>query len=438
MPWLSCLNPFNLSAILSVQHVVSLVALSTRGNAKVQSFDEALLVALPALPIMQRWTSLVQSAKHQVYMSLVHDPFLNLSIEHYLLQKSPPSSTTLFLYINSPCVVIGRNQNPWLEVNLQLLEKSKKATAAKASLHALQNVEIVRRRSGGGAVFHDGGNVNYSVICPPDAFTRDKHAEMVSKAIRTFNDRARVNERHDIVLDVGPPLPQSKVPSESDMHKTRYSQPRQSLKISGSAYKIIRNRCLHHGTCLVASPNLSVVSQYLRSPARPFMKAKGVESVPSPVGNASISESRRPMREKVLDIKTHTDRFQVQVVKAFADLYGLDGQRIQNLLSQRTSETSFRSEGDLAAGFIGNEALDVQEVAKGVEELKVCLMKVWETYSLTLGYFQSLQWTYGQTPQFTLSSHSIEEDDRERPPLPAELPASVSQLMFLARCSILH
>ncbi|PNH32867.1 hypothetical protein BJF96_g3933 [Verticillium dahliae] len=63
----------------------------------------------------------VATARTQVYISRSSDPFLNLSIEHHLLQTTPSESTVLFLYTNRPSVVIGRNQNPWLELNLPLL-----------------------------------------------------------------------------------------------------------------------------------------------------------------------------------------------------------------------------------------------------------------------------------------------------------------------------
>jgi len=89
--------------------------------------------------------------KARVFISQTTNPYLNLSIEHYLLQKTPADSTVLFLYANSPCVVIGRNQNPWIEVNLGVLRNEK------------LDVKLVRRRSGGGTVFHDEVNVNYSV-----------------------------------------------------------------------------------------------------------------------------------------------------------------------------------------------------------------------------------------------------------------------------------
>ncbi len=205
---------------------------------------------------------IVSSPAHplQIYRTATRDPYLNLSIEHYLLQNSHPESTVLFLYRNSPSVVIGRNQNPWLEVNLSRLRAGLPTTA--------EPVRLVRRRSGGGAVFHDDGNVNWSVICPPPSFDRDKHAEMVVRALRRLGVQdVRVNCRHDIVMGGG--------------RKNKEGE----RKISGSAYKLTRLRSLHHGTCLLSSPHLAQISGLLRSPAEPYIKARGVESVRSKIAN---------------------------------------------------------------------------------------------------------------------------------------------------------
>ncbi|KAL2033022.1 hypothetical protein VTO58DRAFT_106194 [Aureobasidium pullulans] len=144
----------------------------------------------------------------QSYISRSSDPYINLSIEHYLLQKSHPESSILFLYVNRPSVIIGRNQNPWMEVNLGLLNAASTPANSPSRIEneppGLGDVDLVRRRSGGGTVFHDGGNVNWTVISPAATFTRDKHAEMVTRALRSCGvSRSRVNERHDIVLDQG-------------------------------------------------------------------------------------------------------------------------------------------------------------------------------------------------------------------------------------------
>lgn len=316
---------------------------------------------------MQRWTSLVKTAKHQIYISQCRSPFLNLSIEHYLLQNSNPVSTILILYVNEPCVVIGRNQNPWLEANLSSLKP---------------NLKLVRRRSGGGTVYHDEGNVNYSVICPTADFTRDKHAEMVTKAIRIFNDRARVNERHDIVIDVGPLLPQSQMPPETDMHRTKYDATLPPLKVSGSAYKMVRGRCLHHGTCLVASSQLHRISTYLQSPAQAFIKAKGVDSVRSPISNVLGNRASRNYQGLESEaVKPFTVQFQALVVSAFAEMYRLDSQHIQQIMFKELRNTAIWEENDLLMGYLSPKTRTVQEIADGVEYLKVCLSGIMDGLS---------------------------------------------------------
>ena len=226
---------------------------------------------------MSTWAQIVQHPEQRIqsFVSSSNDPFLNLSIEHLLLTKSPADSVVLFLYSNRPSIIIGRNQNPWVEVNLDLLVRKQKPT----------KIDLIRRISGGGTVFHDEGNMNWTVICPPQDFTRDKHAEMVVKALRGLGvERARVNERHDIVLDQGT---DRKDVDQGDLHTSPFLS-NTPLKVSGSAYKLTRTRALHHGTCLLNSPNLNIIPNYLHSPAKPYVEAKGVGSVSSPVGNIGL------------------------------------------------------------------------------------------------------------------------------------------------------
>ena len=289
------------------------------------------LVQLSRHGVARLWTSAVNAPENKVqsYVSSSNDPFLNLCIENFLLKRTPPDSAILFLYVNRPCVVIGRNQNPWLEVNLGLLNAPT----------GLGKVDLVRRRSGGGTVFHDQGNVNWSVISPSADFSRDKHVEMVVAALRKCGvERARVNERHDIVLDQGT---ESTVSDIGDFHRTRYTEAGQQaalrpIKVSGSAYKLTKARSLHHATCLLSSPNLEIIPTYLRSPARPYIKAKGVDSVSSPVGNVGLR---------------NTD-FQRAVQGAFGKMY-------------------WRGHEKLVHQLVGRDALEVAEIREDLAELKV-------------------------------------------------------------------
>lgn len=309
------------------------------------------------------------TSKHQIYISRSLNPFLNLSVEHFLLQKSSVDSTILFLYVNRPCVVIGRNQNPWLEVGLRHLRAAQSPCNPSSQDNSATDphpaeVSLVRRRSGGGTVFHDEGNVNYSVICPTAHFNRDKHAEMVVRAIRQHNDRARVNERHDIVLDQAPMRSKEHLPDTNDMHTTAYTAANSTLsplKVSGSAYKLTRLRALHHGTCLLASPHLGIVSTYLRSPAAPFLKARGVESVRSPVGNIfAIHE----------DPKRINRTFQRRVIEAFADLHELEKEAVTAFIDTRV-ETCLQHDATWVTGYIDDTVADIPEVKRGIRELEV-------------------------------------------------------------------
>ncbi|KAG9186333.1 lipoate---protein ligase [Alternaria panax] len=287
----------------------------------------------------------------QSYVSRSDDPYLNLSIEDHILRKSPADSTVLFLYVNRPCVVIGRNQNPWTEVNLGMLDAARDTHDARDSQPPdMGTVDLVRRRSGGGAVFHDEGNLNWSITCPRGDFTRDKHAEMVVRALRRLGvDRARVNERHDIVLDQGR---ERHTADAQDTHRTPYTTDQDGprpLKVSGSAYKLTRQRALHHATTLLSSPNLHVISDYLRSPAKHLIHAQGVESVSSPVSNIG------------LDVGTFQERLQDEFASMYAELG-----------TPSVVET------------VGDEHLDIPDIRKGYDEL------------------QTDEWMWSQTPRFSL------------------------------------
>lgn len=309
-----------------------------------------------------RDTIINPTSKHQIYISQASDPYVNLSIEHFLLENSPANSTVLFLYVNSPCVVVGRNQNPWLEANLRMV-REKPAIGLITHQKGPEYVQLVRRRSGGGTVFHDHGNVNYCVICPTKEFSRNKHAEMVTRVLRAQTPRVRVNERHDILLDQDS-FQEDARPDPNDMHRTGYHRVGASpppLKVSGSAYKLTRHRSLHHGTCLLCSWNVDQISDYLRSPARPFLKARGVESVRSPIGN--IYDEFGYESGKIKD-------FLFRVAEAFVALHQIDSGAVSGLVD-RGKNTSIPPENRYACGWIEEEVENIPEIRAGIKELKV-------------------------------------------------------------------
>ncbi|GJJ77224.1 lipoate---protein ligase [Entomortierella parvispora] len=181
--------------------------------------------------------------KVATYISKTSDPWSNLAFEEWLFRNSDPTTYILFLYRNSKSVIIGRNQNPWKECNLKQMAKD--------------GVPFVRRKSGGGTVYHDMGNTNYSIMMPRAVFDRRTNVDLICRALHELDIPAIVNERHDIVLD--------------------------GKKVSGSAFKLIQHRSYHHGTMLIDT-DLSTLGQYLRVNAnKTSLITKGVASVRSPV-----------------------------------------------------------------------------------------------------------------------------------------------------------
>jgi lipoate---protein ligase len=143
------------------------------------------------------------------------DPYSNLALEEALLEGRLSSEGMLFLYADGPCAVIGRNQNPWVEVR------------------AGADLPVLRRVSGGGTVYHDEGNLNWSVIAPREAHDRCAELSLVVAALARLGVEAAADDRGAIRIAGG--------------------GPRAGDKVSGSARRLLRDRVLHHGTLLVSA-----------------------------------------------------------------------------------------------------------------------------------------------------------------------------------------
>jgi lipoate-protein ligase A len=238
--------------------------------------------------------SLTPDVPH-TFFSRSTSPYFNLAVEHHLLTHSNPSSRILFTYTNTPCVVIGRNQNPWTECHIR--------TIAKGTADG-RHVEFIRRRSGGGAVFHDEGNLNYTVIVPAEGFERRTHVQMVVDALssqQAMEDvpkrwrEVKVTDRNDIVARLNPKYAQEG--AEEDW-----------FKVSGTAFKLTRGRALHHGTLLHSSPYIDTIGGFLRSPGKDYITAKGVESVRSPVTNLWNAHTARQRRHVAFSVRKAIER----------------------------------------------------------------------------------------------------------------------------------
>jgi lipoate-protein ligase A len=178
----------------------------------------------------------------------ITDARLNLALEEHVLRNNVTDEDLLLLYVNAPAIIIGRNQNTIEELDSDVV--------------AARGIRVVRRISGGGAVYHDLGNLNFSFM------TRDVNAR--------FNRYDLFNEP---VIEV---LRELGVPAEIGVRGSMFADGR---KISGNAQFATSGRMLSHGTLLVDS-KLDDINAALR-PKPGTVESKGVKSIRSQVANIS-------------------------------------------------------------------------------------------------------------------------------------------------------
>ena len=171
------------------------------------------------------------------------DPVHNLAVESTLLANAKRGECVLYLWQNQNTVVIGRNQDAWRECRI-------------AELIA-EGGTLVRRPTGGGAVFHDLGNLNFSFILPQRDYSVPRQLSVIMDALRMFGLHAEATGRNDVTLD--------------------------GLKFSGNAFLQQGSFLLHHGTLLVDA-DMQKMSRYLM-PSELKLQSKGIASVRARVTN---------------------------------------------------------------------------------------------------------------------------------------------------------
>lgn len=183
--------------------------------------------------------------KTYLYTSPTNDAYENLAGDEYLLNTLGDDDLALYFYINRSAVILGKNQSHHTEVDSEKM--------------AADNVQLVRRITGGGAVYHDMGNLNYSFIAGKNRYDIDAQRELIRKALAAFGIDAQATGRNDLTVD--------------------------GRKFSGTAYCTRNGVRQSHGTLMVCT-DTSAMSKYL-SPSKLKLRSKGVESVRSRVCNLS-------------------------------------------------------------------------------------------------------------------------------------------------------
>ena len=179
------------------------------------------------------------------YVSNSPDGWQNLAMDEWFLDHLGPEDVLLYFYTNANAVIIGKNQNPWKECSLTAMERD--------------GVQLVRRITGGGAVYHDRGNLNFSFIAGADRYDVQRQLNLILQAVQSFGIPCEFSGRNDLLAD--------------------------GRKFSGNAFCARGGIRQHHGTLLLRS-DLGRLQNYLQVDPRK-MKAKGVSSVRSRVCNLS-------------------------------------------------------------------------------------------------------------------------------------------------------
>ena len=171
------------------------------------------------------------------------DPYVNLATEEFITMNAEEGVMTLFLWQNAHTVVIGRNQNPWRECNVEAIKRD--------------GVYLARRISGGGAVYHDMGNLNFTFAARDGLYDISRQTEVILQACRLLGIAAEKTGRNDLTVD--------------------------GRKFSGHAYFSSQTFNYHHGTVMMDVKG-NDLTKYLNVPESK-LKSKGVESVRSRVTN---------------------------------------------------------------------------------------------------------------------------------------------------------
>lgn len=228
------------------------------------------------------------------------DPFLNLAVEDWLFQHCEKESVVCYLWRNERTVVIGQNQNPYAECNVDLLEG--------------EGGHLMRRTTGGGAVYHDVENLNFTFVAPAVMADTNRNFKVIADALAAYGIKAEVSGRNDMTAD--------------------------GRKFSGSAFHKNAMAALHHGTIMIKT-DIEALRRYLTPNVSKLLK-HGVKSVESRVVNLS----------ELADITV--ENLMPRIVEAFEKDYGQKSERVDfgslSLVEEVNQRRTFYASGDWRFG----------------------------------------------------------------------------------------
>jgi lipoate-protein ligase A len=267
------------------------------------------------------------------------NPYQNLALEEHLTMNAAEGEVLLYLWQNAHTIVIGRNQNPWRECDVEAIKRD--------------GVYLARRLSGGGAVYHDMGNLNFTFIARDELFDVERQTDVILLACRLMGINAIKTGRNDLTVD--------------------------EKKFSGHAYFSSMGYNYHHGTIMM-DVNAEDLSKYLNVPDSK-LKSKGVASVRSRVTNLKehIGDDRLASASTAVQIEAMKN----MLVVAAEKVYGAEAMEIakpetpKGFIDKYTSEewrlgTKIPFEKDIIHRFDWGE-VEVQLAMKGeyIKEAKI-------------------------------------------------------------------
>jgi lipoate-protein ligase A len=202
-----------------------------------------------------------------IITSSTFNPWYNLALEELLLKHVRENEIILYLWQNDNTVVVGKNQNCWKECKCGELEE--------------HGGKLARRLSGGGAVYHDLGNLNFTFVMDKKLYNLEKQLKVIIEALKNIGIEAEFSGRNDITVN--------------------------GKKFSGNAFYNTKNTVLHHGTLLINS-DFSKLATYLQV-SKEKIQSKGIDSVQSRVINLKEINSSITLEEVISNLKSTFIKF---------------------------------------------------------------------------------------------------------------------------------